>query len=119
MISTTSYTYRNKISLLLSGDIETNPGPIMNILQNHPQTHHDKHKTYFYKNTVQLKDEHQHLFEPFIPYFNQTNNNTHSHYTQFFILNNQCPQLCLFYASVITLTTTPNQCEIVITPNTI
>jgi hypothetical protein len=31
----------------------------MNILQNHPQTHHDKHTTYFYKNTIQLKDVYQ------------------------------------------------------------
>jgi hypothetical protein len=91
----------------------------MNILQNHPQTHHDKHKIYFYKNTIQLKNEYQHLFEPFIPYFNQTDNNINPHYTQFCTLNRQYPQLYLFYASIITLATTPSQCEIVITLNTI
>jgi hypothetical protein len=87
--------------------------------QNLPQTYSDKYKTYFYKNTIQPKNEYQHLFEPFIQYFNQTNNNTHPHYIQFCILNNQCPQLYLFYAWVITLATTSNQYEIVITPNTI
>jgi hypothetical protein len=118
-INTTSYTYHNKLLLLLSKDIKNNLGSIMNILQNHPQMHHDKYKTYFYKNTIQLKDEYQHLFEPFIPYSNQTNNNTHPHYAQFCILNNHCPQLNLLYASVFALATTPIQCKIVITPNTI
>jgi hypothetical protein len=59
--NTTSHKNHNKISLLLCGNVETNLGPIMNILQNHPQTHHDKHTTYFYKNTIQLKDVYQQL----------------------------------------------------------
>jgi hypothetical protein len=59
-----TYTHPTKLLILLGGNNETNPGPTKNILQKHLQTHHDKHNTYFYKNTIQLKNEYNHLLEP-------------------------------------------------------
>ena len=42
----TSYTFHLQLLLLLSGDIETNPGPMPNILQTHPPTHRNRCKSY-------------------------------------------------------------------------
>jgi hypothetical protein len=67
-----NYTYQNKKLLLRCGDIERNLGPKFTLLLNHPQSHQVKHKTYFYKNTTQIKIEYAHIFESFEPYLNQT-----------------------------------------------
>jgi hypothetical protein len=63
------YTFYNKESILISGDIERNPGPKFTLLLNHPQNHQEKYNTYFYKNTIQLKIKYEHIFELFKPYF--------------------------------------------------
>jgi hypothetical protein len=41
--------------LTLGGDIELNPGPIRNILRNHPQDHKIRSRTYFTPHTIQIK----------------------------------------------------------------
>jgi hypothetical protein len=74
------YTFHDQKSILSCGDIESNPGPKFTLLLNYPQDHLEKHKTYFYKNTIQMKNEYIHIFELFKPYLNHThieNSNPH------------------------------------------
>jgi hypothetical protein len=71
----------NQLLLLMCGDIERNPSPKFTFLLNHPQDHLEKHKTYFYKNTTQIKIEYIHIFELFKPYLNHTYiENTYPHF---------------------------------------
>jgi hypothetical protein len=115
---TPNYTYQNKKLLLRCGDIERNPGPKFTLLLNHPQSHQEKHKTYFYKNTTQIKFEYAHIFESFEPYLNQTQTNTtNQQLTQFSMNNHHCPKNQLFYALLITLAPTPTQCNQLIGEN--
>jgi hypothetical protein len=112
------YTFFNKNTLLKCGDIESNPGPRINLLVNHPQIHHERQKTYFYNKTTQIKPEYNHIFELFKPYFNHPLNiNTNQQLTQFCINNNQCPQSYLFYAILIILAPTPEQSNQLIAEN--
>jgi hypothetical protein len=104
--------------LLTCGDIERNPGPKLNLLLNHPQIHQEKHNTYFYKNTTQIKIEYEHIFETFKPYLNHTHTeNTNPHLKQFCINHQQYPHNHLFYAILITLACTPTQCNQLISEN--
>jgi hypothetical protein len=66
------YTFHDKKSILSCGDIENNPDPKFTLLLNHPQDHLEKHKTYFYKITTQIKNEYIHIFELFKLYLNHT-----------------------------------------------
>jgi hypothetical protein len=112
------HIFHSKISLLMCGDIESNPGPKFTLLLNHPQLHQDKHKTYFYKNTTQIKIEYIHIFEPFKPYLNHTHiENTNPQLKQFCIDNQQYPHNHLFFAILITLAPTPTQCNQLISKN--
>jgi hypothetical protein len=112
------YTFHNNTSLLKCGDIESNPGPKFTLLLNHPQLHQEKHKTYFYKNTTQIKMEYEHIFNLFKPYLNNTQiDNTNQHLVQFCTNNHQCPKNHLFYAILITLGPTPIQCNQLIGEN--
>jgi hypothetical protein len=104
--------------LLICGDIERNPGPKLNLLLNHPQIHQEKHNTYFYKNTTQIKIEYEHIYVTFKPYLNHTHTeNTNLHLKQFCINHQQCPHNHLFYAILITLASTPTQCNQLISKN--
>jgi hypothetical protein len=115
---TLSNTFYNKKTILCCGDIETNPGPKFTLLLNHPQIHQEKHNTYFYKNSIQIKIEYDHIFESFKPYLNHTHTeNTNPHLLQFCINNQQHPQEHLFFAILITLTSTPPQCNQLISVN--
>jgi hypothetical protein len=67
-----SYTFPTQLLLLLSGDIETNPGPMPNILQTHPATHRNRCKCYFIECTIKLQLEYQHLAKQFSPIINIT-----------------------------------------------
>jgi hypothetical protein len=112
------YTFQDKKSILNCGDIESNPGPKFTLLLNHPQDHLEKHKTYFYKNTTQIKIEYIHIFELFKPYLNHTHiENTNPHLKQFCINNQQYPYNQLFFAILITLAPTPIQCNQLISEN--
>jgi hypothetical protein len=111
-------TFHNKKSILCCGDIETNPGPKLTLLLNHPHIHQEKHNTYFYKNTIQIKIEYDHIFESFKPYLNHTHiENTNPHLLQFCINKQQHPQEHLFYVIIITLASIPSQCNQLINEN--
>jgi hypothetical protein len=104
--------------LLICGDIERNPGPKLNLLLNHPQIYQEKHNTYFYKNTTQIKIEYEYIFELFKPYLNHMHiENTNPNLKQFCINNQQYPNNHLFYAILITLAPTPTQCNHLISEN--
>jgi hypothetical protein len=115
-----NYTFHNKKSILICGDIEKNPDPKFTFLLNHPQIHHKKHNIYFYKNTTQLRIEYKYIFEEFQPYLNQTHiENTNPHLVQFCTNNQQYPQNHLFYTILIMLAPTPTQCNQLINENSI
>jgi hypothetical protein len=112
------YTFYNKKSILICGDIESNPGPKFTLLPNHPQEHLDKYKTYFYKNTTQIKNEYVHMLELFKPYLARTHTeNSNPHLVQFCTDNQQCPLNHLFFAILTTLAPTPTQCDQLINEN--
>ena len=68
----TIQTYSLHLKLLLNGDIETNLGPMPNILQTHPSTHRNKCKRYFIECTIKLQLEYQHLAKKISPIINLT-----------------------------------------------
>jgi hypothetical protein len=111
-------SYHNNTLLLRCGDIESNQEPKLPLLLNHPQSHQEKHKTYFYKNTTQINIEYAHIFESFEPYLNQIQTNTtNQQLTQFCMNNHHCPKNHLFYAILITLAPTSTQCNQLIGEN--
>jgi hypothetical protein len=104
--------------LLICGDVEKNPDPKLNLLLNHPQIHQEKHNIYFYKNTIQIKIEYEHILELFKPYLNHTHTeNTNPYLKQFCINNQQHLHNYIFYAILITLAPTPTQCNQLISKN--
>ena len=111
-------TFHNKKTLLICGDIESNPRPRPTLLSNHPPIHLEKQKTYFYKKTAQIKPEYRHILETFIPYLYHTQTiNTNPHLIQFCRNYNHCPKSYTFYAILITLAPTPTQCNQLIAEN--
>ena len=113
-----TYTFHNKKTLLKCGDIESNPGPRITLLSNHPQIHLMRQKTYFYNKTTKLKPEYKHILDTFIPYLSHTQNiNTNPHLIQFCRNHNHCPKSYTFYALLITLAPTPTQCNQLIENN--
>ena len=61
------YHIDNSLQLLKSGDIETNLGPMPNILEAHPPPHRCRYKTYFIECTIKLQPEYQHLAKKISP----------------------------------------------------
>ena len=53
--------------ITLSKDIETNLGPMPNILETHPLPHKRRYKTYYITCTIKLQPEYQHLAKTFSP----------------------------------------------------
>ena len=51
------YTWNNTTFITLSGDIETNPGPLTNILTHLPLEYKQRQKQYFIPNTLELKPQ--------------------------------------------------------------
>jgi hypothetical protein len=92
------YNFYNKKELIKCGDIESNHGPITNLLLNHPQIHQERQKT------TQIKSEYNHILELFKPYLSHTQTtNINQQLTQFYINNNHYPKSYLFYAILIHL----------------
>ena len=60
-------TFDKSLILLRSGDIEINPGPMLDILETHPSPHRRRYKTYFFTCTIKLQPEYQHLAKTFSP----------------------------------------------------
>ena len=53
-ISNILHNHSIKLLILLGGDIETNPGPMPNILKTHPPSHRSRNKIYFIPCTIKL-----------------------------------------------------------------
>ena len=69
--------------LLKSGDIELNPGPMPNVLKEHPPAHRSRSKTYFIPNTIKFHPEYQHITHIFSPLLN-TNHPNHNNASRTF-----------------------------------
>ena len=59
------YSINKSLQLFKYRDIETNPGPMPNILKTHPPPHRHRYKTYFIACTIKLQPEYQHLAKIF------------------------------------------------------
>ena len=75
-------THHHKL-IILSGDIETNPGPMPNIFINHPKKHKRLAKIYFIKNTIKLQPEYMHLAKTYAPFFTTTHPTHIEHSTNY------------------------------------
>ena len=73
------YTWNNSKIIILSGDIQPNPGPISNITKNLPLEYQHRIKQYFLLNTTSLKPRYAHLEKLFTPYLMHGPQNTTSH----------------------------------------
>ena len=103
------YYFINKLTLLQCGDIETNPGPMPDILRTHPATHKRRAKIYFIPNTIKLQPEYQHIASTFAPILRQNHplhqqmTTTHPHLHQYIQTQNYSPPTHILYALVITI----------------
>ena len=111
------YSFDKALILLKSGDIETNPGPMPNILETHPPPHRRRYKTYFITYTIKLQPEYQHLAKKFSPilkidhpnHINATRN--YPHLTRYLSQKRQHPTLRLLFALITTISPDLNSCE--------
>ena len=109
------YIWNNSKIILLSGDIESNPGPLSHIIKNLPQEYAQRQKLYFEPNTLTLKPHYAHLEELFKPYLTHTipnpNQNDLAH------LRNHMTHLAnyqphhLLYAIIISYSPIPHVCN--------
>ena len=111
------YSFDKALILLKSGDIETNPGPMPNILETHSPPLRRRYKTYFITCTITLQPKYQHLAKTFSPilkidhpnHINATRN--FPHLTRFQNKKRQYPALRLLFALIITISPYINSCE--------
>ena len=111
------YYFINKLTLLVCGDIEPNPGPMPNILQTHPATHRKRAKTYFIPNTIKLQPEYQHIASTFAPILrhnhplhNQTIT-TYPHVHQYIQTQTYSPPTHILYALIVTINPSIDTCN--------
>jgi hypothetical protein len=101
------YYLINKLELLKFGDIESNPGPMPNILHTHPATHKKRANIYFIPNTIKLQPEYQHIANTFAPILKNTHSLHHQaiiihpHLHQYIQTQRQSPLSHILYAIVI------------------
>ena len=111
------YHFINSLALLQCGDVETNPGPMPNMLRTHPTTHKRRANIYFIPNTIKLHPEYQHLASSFSPILKQDHPlrqqsiRTFSHLHQYIQTQNQAPLPHLLYAIIITINPSINECN--------
>ena len=111
------YSFDKSLILLKSGDIETNPGPMPNILETHPPPHRRRYKTYFITCTIKLQPEYQHLAKTFSPilkidhpnHINATRN--FPHLIRCLNQKRQHPAPRLLFALITTISPDINSCE--------
>jgi len=96
------YHFINKQALLQCGDIESNPGPMPDLLLRHPPTHRRMARTYFIPSTIKLHPEYQHLAKNFAPIL-QTDHPSHHqttirfpHLYQYIQTLNNSPQVTYY-----------------------
>ena len=118
---------KHKIHLLLLryGDIETNPGPMPNILTKHPPSHKQRNKIYFIPCTIKLQPKYQYLAKEFSPLLNTTHPRhldstiTYPHLSRYIYLHQQHPPPRILYALITTISHSLATCnhQLIQTPN--
>ena len=111
------YSFDKALILLKSGDIETNPGPMPNILETHPPPHRRRYKTYFITCTIKLQPKYQHLAKTFSPilkidhpnHINATRN--FPHLIRYLNQKRQHPAPRLLFALITTISPDIHSCE--------
>ena len=102
---------------MISGDIETNLGPMPNILQTHPPPHRRRYKTYFITCTIKLQPEYQHLAKTFslilkIDHPNHINaTRNFPHLMRYLNQKRQHPTPRLLFALITTISPDINSCK--------
>ena len=110
-------TFLLHLLILLSGDIETNPGPMPNILQMHPPTHKNRNKIYFIECTIKLQPEYQHLAKQFSPIINLTHPKhqdtiiEYPHLSRYIYQNQHHPPPRMLYALITTISPVIRTCN--------
>ena len=103
--------------LLLGGDVETNPGPMPDILSTHPPPHKSRNKTYFIPYTIKLQPEYQHLAKQFSPCLKTTHPNhitasiEYPHLSKYIQNNQQHPPQRILYALITTISPSLETCN--------
>ena len=111
------YYFINRLELIKCGDIETNPGPMPNVLRTHPATHKKRAKIYFIPNTIKLQPEYQHLANTFAPILKNTHPLhpqaiiTHPYLHQYIQTQGQSPLPHILYALIITIHPSIDTCN--------
>ena len=102
------YYFINKLELLKCGHIESNPGPMPNILYTH-LLHTKRANIHFIPNTIKLQPEYQHIAKYISPKLKNTHPlhpqaiTTYPHLHQYIQTQMQAPLTHLLYALVITI----------------
>jgi hypothetical protein len=103
------YYFIDILDLLKCGDIEPNPGPMLDILRTHPITHKRRANTYFIPNTIKLQPEYQHLASIFTPILKHTHPlhpqaiTTYPHLHHYTQTQYQTPPTHMLYTLIITI----------------
>ena len=114
---TKNLTLSFKLLLIRGGDIETNPGPMPNILHAHPPAHKNRSKIYFTECTIKLKPEYYHLAKQFSPNINPTHPEHPStitkypHLARYIQQNQHHPPPCILYALITTISPIIETCN--------
>ena len=110
------YIWNNTTLITLSGDIETNPGPLTNILTHLPLEYQKRQKQYFIPNTLELKPQYTHLEREFEPYLSQKDSSHQNH--DLTHLRNHSTLLAKYptshqrYALIIAYSPIPQKCNL-------
>ena len=110
-------TFGKSLILLRSGDIEKNPGPMLDILETHPSLHKRRYKTYFITCIIKLQLEYQHFAKTFSPIL-KTDHPNHitatrnfPYLTRYLNQKRQHPTPRLLFALITTISPDINTCE--------
>ena len=110
--------------MLRCDDIETNPGPMPNILETHPSPPHKRrYKTYFIPCIIKLQPEYQHIAKTFSPIL-KINHPNHDnairnfpHLAQHVDQIREHPKPRILFALIITISPDINACDHHLTRN--
>jgi hypothetical protein len=111
------YYFIKKLTLLQCGDIELNPGPMLDILRTHPTTHKKRAKTYFIPNTIKLQPEYQHIASTFAPILRHNHPLHHQtttmypHLHQYIQTQSHFQLTHILYALIITINPSIDKCN--------
>jgi exonuclease III len=113
--TTKYYTWNNSKIILLSGDIQPNPGPLSNITQHLPLEYQQRQKQYFTPNTTSLKPRYTHLESLFTPHLTHgiqnSLNQDLTHLQRHKSLLSKYPIHLQIYALIITYSPIPQICN--------